>query len=108
MADSTPPRWLTVRDLIGSPGIGAAQAKRHRAARPAGSRALSGLNPRVGLPGLSPYRAAVDLWAAVERGDIPPPQRGPWGLAWRREDVERWLTSKKAPRRSLDLGANSR
>jgi hypothetical protein len=41
-------------------------------------------------PPLTPYPDAASLWAAVGRGEFPPPVRGPWGIAWAQDDVLRW------------------
>lgn len=80
-----PPGLVRIHALIGSRGITARAAARNRAAR----RWWLGTE-RPGCPGLTPYTEAAALWAAVAADEFPQPVAGPWGVAWRIADVERW------------------
>ncbi len=89
---------MRVADLIGRRAVTPAQADHNRKHWPAW-RLIHGLNPRDAAPGLTYYREAVELWAAVERGEFPPPTAGPWGLSWPRADVTTWANARR-PRKS--------
>ncbi len=78
-----PPGLVRIHALIGTRAVTA------RDARPRGGRWWA-LWPREGVAGLTPYTEAAALWTAVAAGEFPQPVAGPWGVAWRLADVERW------------------
>ena len=88
MARKPPKPLVHVIDLIGKRPVSLERARANRA------RMVLPQTPRDHLPGLTPFRTAVDLWAAVQAGGFPPPVRGPWGTAWPRADVNQWLKEK--------------
>jgi hypothetical protein len=91
-------RLVTLADIRGRREVTVADAISNRARLNALAslpvaewrKALRGIGPwrpQPAVPAVVPGLAAVDVWAAVERGVLPAPVRTPKGCAWPLADV---------------------
>ena len=78
-----PNDYVQVAALVGLTRVSREQAARNRA------RGVHPMRPRDARAGLVPFDAA-GLWEAIKRGEFPAPAIGPWGTAWRFDDVRHW------------------
>jgi len=89
-----PNGYATMRELIGAAYVVTCEPAR-------------GLRRRS--PGLLVEHCARDVWEHVHRGVMEPPERGPWGLAWKLQDVPAWLRRRHRKWKGLDtVGAVAR
>lgn len=73
-----PPDHVGIAALIGTRAVAPQQADSTRVRQPRGA-----------APGLVNMDAR-ELWEAIAAGEFPAPARGPWGVAWKLDDVYHW------------------
>lgn len=78
-----PPGCVDMAALVGKRRVTRAMAERNR------RRHVTPMLERPPIRGLVRLDAA-GVWSAIARGEFPAPLRGPWGLAWRVADVQRY------------------
>lgn len=94
MSRYVPRGYVDMRDLTGTPGVSAAEAKRRQDAGEVFTR------ERPPRPGLVPL-TAHEVLTAVNEGTFPAPQQlGPGRRYWLRSDVLRWIAENVSARQT--------